>query len=88
MVRRRKPVMAVATIEETVESVKDVVEEGLRTARRAVTQGRHAAEDLVDRTVLEVRQKPLRAMGWTFAAGALMGCTFGWMLARTCRKAR
>jgi hypothetical protein len=70
------------------EAVKELADEGRRTARRAVTLGRHAAEDLRDKTMLEVRRNPFRAVGWTFAAGALVGCTAGWLLARGCSRTR
>jgi ElaB/YqjD/DUF883 family membrane-anchored ribosome-binding protein len=61
-----------------LESLEDTV----RQARRAVAQGRHAAEDVVAETTQQVRHHPLSAVALAAGAGALVGCifgfTFGW----------
>jgi ElaB/YqjD/DUF883 family membrane-anchored ribosome-binding protein len=71
--------MTTATVQE---AVKEFSEEARRTARRAVVQGRHAAEDVLDTAELQVRKHPIETLGWTFAAGALFGCMFGYSIRR------
>ena len=53
------------------------MEEGVRTARRAVNDVRHATEDLVAGTALEVRRHPLTAVGLAATAGLMAGCAVG-----------
>ena len=76
--------MTTATVQE---AVKEFSEDARRAARRAVVQGRHTAEDVLDTAELQVRKHPLETLGWTFAAGALIGCVVGFALRRPCQKA-
>jgi hypothetical protein len=76
--------MHTATLEDTV---KEVSYEAGRAAHRAVVEGRHAAEDLRDRAVLRVRSHPLESIAWIFAAGAIAGCLFGYVVGRPSAKA-
>ena len=71
--------MTTATVQETV---KEMTEEARRTARRAAAQGRQAAEDLLDTAQLQVRRHPIETLGWTFAAGAVLGCIAGFAMRR------
>jgi ElaB/YqjD/DUF883 family membrane-anchored ribosome-binding protein len=59
--------------------VEDAVDDGLRSALRAVKQGRHAAEDAIDDAKSAVKQNPLEAVGIVFAAGLLVGCLAAWI---------
>lgn len=59
--------------------VTDAAEEGVRSARQAVQQGRYAVEDAIDGVHLTVRRKPFESMGLVFAAGLLAGGFLGWI---------
>ena len=56
---------------------RESVEQAVRTARRAATGARAAAEDFVAGTALEVRRYPLTAVGVAVTAGLVTGCVFG-----------
>jgi hypothetical protein len=77
----RRIAMTTATLEE---AVKEASYEAGRAAHRAVVEGRHAVEDLRDTTIVRVRKHPLESLGWTFAAGALVGCMVGYALGHPC----
>jgi ElaB/YqjD/DUF883 family membrane-anchored ribosome-binding protein len=66
--------------------VKDAVDDGMKSALRAVKQGRAAAEDAIDDAVhgakKAVKQNPLEAVGVTFAAGILIGGLLTWLCTR------
>jgi len=64
------------------EAIADVIDDGINAAGRAVKQGRHAAEDLVDDTKYQVKQHPLRALGVSFGIGLGLGAVIGVLLAR------
>lgn len=66
--------------------VDHAVEDGVRTARQAVRHGRYAAEDLRDRTTMQVRQEPLRSLGWAFMGGVLFGGTVLFAIGRIRRR--
>ena len=53
--------------------ITDAVDDGVRSAMKAVKQGRRAAEDAVDDTKKAVKANPLEAVGIAFAAGLLAG---------------
>lgn len=59
------------------EQIAEVVEEGVRATRRAMTEGRHLAEDLRDLTVLGVRRHPWRALGFAMVVGLGIGSFAG-----------
>lgn len=69
-----------------LESFEDNVRENVREARRAITHGRHAAEDLAAGTALEVRRRPLMSVAVVGAAGAFAGCMFGFALGWQARR--
>jgi ElaB/YqjD/DUF883 family membrane-anchored ribosome-binding protein len=71
-----------AGVERVKETVADAVEDGINTAKRAVKQGRRAAEDLVDDAEYQVKQRPLSAVGVSFAIGLGLGAMIGILLAR------
>jgi ElaB/YqjD/DUF883 family membrane-anchored ribosome-binding protein len=66
-----------------VSRIKDVVteavEDGVKTAVKAIKQGRHAAEDVLDDTKHTIKQKPFEAMGIVFAIGVLTGACMTWI---------
>lgn len=57
----------------------DTIEDGVRSARRAVKQGRHAVEDIIEDAQHAVKQKPFGAVGIAFAAGILAGGVATWL---------
>jgi ElaB/YqjD/DUF883 family membrane-anchored ribosome-binding protein len=61
------------------EIVTDAVEVGVRTAMRAIKQGRLAAEDALDDARLAVRKNPFEAVGIVFVAGAMIGGLIVWL---------
>ena len=64
------------------EMVTDAVEDGVKTALKAIKQGRYAAEDAISDARHTVRQKPFQAIGIVFAAGVLTGALVGWLVSR------
>lgn len=64
------------------ETVADAVEDGISAAKRAVKQGRRAAEDLVDDAEYQVKQHPLSSVGVSFGVGLGLGAVIGALLAR------
>ena len=67
-------------IRERLSPALDTLDENVRQARRAILQGRHAAEDVVAGAALEVRRHPLSALALAAGAGALAGCLVGFAL--------
>ena len=59
--------------------VKDAVDDGVRSALKAIKQGRDAAEDALDDAKRTVKQNPLEAVGIVFVAGVLTGCLAAWI---------
>jgi ElaB/YqjD/DUF883 family membrane-anchored ribosome-binding protein len=64
------------------EAVADAAEDGINTAKRAVKQGRRAAEDLVDDAEYQVKQHPLSAVAVSFGIGLGLGAVIGVLLTR------
>jgi ElaB/YqjD/DUF883 family membrane-anchored ribosome-binding protein len=64
------------------EAVADAVEDGISTAKRAVKQGRRAAEDLIDDAEYQVKQHPMSALGVSFGIGLGLGAVIGVLLVR------
>lgn len=64
------------------EAVADAVDDGIYTAKRAVKQGRRAAEDLIDDAEYQVKQHPLSALGVSFGIGLGLGAVIGVLMAR------
>ena len=77
--------MSVATAEKSkllnggLAEVTDRLEDGVRSARRAVKHGRDAVEDFIEDAEHAVKQKPLGAVGIAFAAGILAGGVATWL---------
>lgn len=77
--------MSVATAEKSkmlnggLAEVTDRLEDGVRSARRAVKHGRYAVEDIIEDAQHAVKQKPFGAVGIAFAAGILAGGVATWL---------
>ena len=58
-------------------TVADAIEDRVNTARRALKHGyratERATENFVDDTTHQIKRNPLRALGFTFVAGAVAG---------------
>ena len=52
------------------------IEERMRTARRAIEDARHSAEDLAADATVTVRRHPLTSVAAAAGAGVLLGATF------------
>lgn len=59
--------------------ITEAVDDGVRSAMKAVKQGRQAAEEAMDDTKNAVKENPLEAVGIAFAAGMLIGVLAGWI---------
>lgn len=57
----------------------DTLDDGVRSARRAVRHGLDAMEDMIEDAQHAVKQKPLGAVGIAFAAGILAGGVAAWL---------
>ncbi|HEY7181378.1 MAG TPA: hypothetical protein VIC84_08160 [Blastocatellia bacterium] len=77
-----------AEVKRVKEAVVDAVDNGIVAARRAVKQGRRAAEDLVDDAEYSVKQHPLSAVGVSFGIGVGLGAAVGVLLARNGRNGK
>ena len=64
------------------EAVADALDDGAKAAKRAVKQGRRAAEDLVDDAEHQVKRHPLGAVGASLGVGLGLGVVIGMLLAR------
>ena len=53
------------------------MENAVRSAKQTVNSARHATEDFVAGTALEIRRHPLTAVGFAAAAGVVTGIAFG-----------
>ena len=56
----------------------DAVEDGVYTAKRAVTRGLHDLEDLRDAAAYRIKRAPFTSLGVAVAGGVLFGIAFGW----------
>jgi len=68
------------TAAERLSPALDSLEESVRVAGRAIDHGRHAVEDLAEGAALNVRRHPLMSVAVAGLAGALAGCTCGFVL--------
>jgi ElaB/YqjD/DUF883 family membrane-anchored ribosome-binding protein len=64
------------------EAVAGAIDDGVSRAKRAVKQGRRAAEDLVDDAEYQVKQHPFSTVGVSFGIGLGLGAVAGILLAR------
>lgn len=62
--------------------VTDAVEEGVKSAMKAIKQGREAAEDMIGDARYTVKRRPFQAMGVVFGAGVLIGGLVTWLASR------
>jgi ElaB/YqjD/DUF883 family membrane-anchored ribosome-binding protein len=77
-----------AEVKRVKEAVADAVDNGVVAAKRAVKQGRRAAEDLVDDAEYRIKQRPFSAIGVTFGIGMGLGAAIGVLLARNGRNGK
>jgi ElaB/YqjD/DUF883 family membrane-anchored ribosome-binding protein len=63
-------------------AITDAVDDGVKSALRAIKQGRDAAEDAYDDARRAVKRKPMQAVGLFFAAGVVIGCAVTWLGSR------
>jgi ElaB/YqjD/DUF883 family membrane-anchored ribosome-binding protein len=77
-----------AEVKRVKEAVVDAVDNGITAAKRAVKQGRRAAEDLVDDAEYKVKQHPFSALGVSLGVGIGLGAAVGVLLARNGRNGR
>lgn len=54
-------------------TIADAIEDRVDTARRALKHGYRATENFVDDTTHQIKRNPLRALGFSFVAGAATG---------------
>lgn len=77
--------MSLATAEKStllngsLAQVTDRLEDGVRSARRAVKHGRYAVEDIVEDAQHAVKRNPFGAVGIAFAVGVLAGGVAAWL---------
>jgi ElaB/YqjD/DUF883 family membrane-anchored ribosome-binding protein len=63
-------------------AVVDAVEDGVGVAKRAVKQGRDAAEDILDGAARRIQRHPLKTAVATFAVALGAGVLIGSLLKR------
>jgi len=63
-------------------TVTQAVEDGFKSAVKAVEQGRQATGDMIDDGKRMMRRKPVESAGVIFAAGILAGVFLTWMASR------
>ena len=62
--------------------VTEAVEDGVKSAVKALKQGRYAAEDMIGDARHTVKQRPFQSLGVVFAAGVLTGALVSWLASR------
>lgn len=62
--------------------VTEAVEDGVKSAVKALKQGRYAAEDMIGDARVTVRKRPFQSVGVVFAVGVLTGALVGWLASR------
>jgi ElaB/YqjD/DUF883 family membrane-anchored ribosome-binding protein len=62
--------------------ISDGVEDGVRSALRAINDGREAADDAIRDARRAVKQNPLQSMGLVFATGVMTGVIAAWLGSR------
>jgi hypothetical protein len=63
-------------------TVTEAVEEGFKSAVKAVEQTRQATEDMIDDGKRMMRRKPVESAGVIFAAGMMAGAFITWLACR------
>jgi ElaB/YqjD/DUF883 family membrane-anchored ribosome-binding protein len=59
--------------------VTDAVEDGIKSATKAIKHGRDAAEDVLDEAEHAIKKRPFEAIGVFFAAGVVTGGILTWI---------
>jgi len=77
-----------AEVKRVKEAVVDAVDNGIVAAKRAVKQGRRAAEDLVDDAEYQIKQRPFSTLGVTLGIGMGLGAAIGILLTRNGRNGK
>jgi ElaB/YqjD/DUF883 family membrane-anchored ribosome-binding protein len=77
-----------AEVKRVKEAVVDAVDNGIVAAKRAVKQGRRAAEDLVDDAEYRIKQRPFSTLGVTLGIGMGLGAAIGILLTRNGRNGK
>jgi ElaB/YqjD/DUF883 family membrane-anchored ribosome-binding protein len=77
-----------AEVKRVKEAVAGAVDNGIVAAKRAVKQGRRAAEDLVDDAEYQIKQRPFSSLGVSFGIGMGLGAAIGVLLARNGRNGK
>jgi ElaB/YqjD/DUF883 family membrane-anchored ribosome-binding protein len=77
-----------AEVKRVKEAVVDAVDNGIVAAKRAVKQGRRAAEDLVDDAEYRIKQRPFSTLGVTLGIGMGLGAAIGVLLTRNGRNGK
>ncbi len=62
--------------------ISEAVEDGVKSAVKAIERGRRTAEDVLDDAKHTVKQRPFEAMGILFAVGVLTGACLTWVSTR------
>ena len=62
--------------------VTEAVDDGVRSALKAVKKGRNVAEDALHDTERAVKQNPFESVGIAFAAGVVLGSFAVWLSTR------
>ncbi len=62
--------------------VADAVDDGVKSAIKAIKNGRYAAEDVLDEAKHAVKKRPFEAIGIVFAAGVVTGSFLTWIGSR------
>jgi ElaB/YqjD/DUF883 family membrane-anchored ribosome-binding protein len=63
-------------------TVTQAVEDGFKSAVKAVEQGRQATEDMIHDGKRMMRRKPIESAGVIFATGMLTGALITWLACR------
>jgi ElaB/YqjD/DUF883 family membrane-anchored ribosome-binding protein len=71
-----------AEVRRVKESVVDVVDNRINSAKRVVKRGRRAAKNLVDDTEYQIKHHPKRALGVSLGVGLGLGAVIGVLLSR------
>jgi hypothetical protein len=63
-------------------ALTEAAEDGIKTAKRAVRNGRMAAEDFMDEALFVVKRNPVKAIAITFGAAFGLGALASWFATR------
>lgn len=71
-----------AEVRRVKESVVDVVDDRINTAKRVVKKSRRAAKDLVHDAEYQIKHHPKKALGVSIGVGLGLGAVIGVLLSR------